>query len=131
MFVKSITGDTVTIAMLSGHAISIPPEGREIPEQFIRAVLTSGKVIAVESAGVTAAERMAMESSQAAEEMDALKIEVIKGAIKAALNAGDQSFLTAAGIPDARKLDSMTGTKVTAAERDRAWAELLAEAQSE
>lgn len=131
MFVKSITGDTVTIAMLSGHAISIPPEGREIPEQFIRAVLTSGKVIAVESAGATAAERMAMESRPPLEEMDPAKIEVIKATIKSALNAGDKSFLTAAGIPDARKLESMTGAKVTAAERDRAWAELLAEAQAE
>ena len=131
MFVKSITGDTVTIAMLSGHAISVPPEGREIPEQFIRAVLTSGKVIAVESGGVAAAERMTKEPTLPAEDIDPAKIEVIKGAIKSALNSGDKSFLTAAGIPDARKLESMTGTKVTAAERDRAWAELLAEAQAE
>jgi len=131
MFLKSITGETVAVALTSGHAISIPVEGREVPQAFIADALKTGQVAMVErKEPAKAAEPKSAAAKLTAEptELDDAKIDAIKTAITTALDAGDESFLTTGGIPDARKLDTMLGVKVSAAERDRAWSEILAEA---
>lgn len=133
MKMRSIDGSVVSVALLTGHAISIGPEAREIPPLFISEAVKTGRVTMVESGDESdiAKQEMVAAKSAAGDSrgQDPIKIEQIKTAIKKALEAGDESFLTAANIPDARKLDSMTGMKVSAAERDQAWAELQAEAE--
>lgn len=135
MKMKSIDGSVVSVALLTGHAISIGPEGRIVPPLFIAEAVKTGRVTMVESgdgSDVGKQEMLAAKSAAGASQgQDPIKIEQIKTAIKKALESGDESFLTAAGVPDARKLDSMTGMKVSAAERDQAWAELQAEADEE
>lgn len=124
MFLKAITSEPVIVSLTTGHAIAIPAEGREVPAAFVADALKTGQVVSVERT-VPAAVAL----TAAASEADSLaKIEAIKTAIKAALEADDKSLFTAAGLPDARKLDKMVGAPVSAAERDAAWAALQAEA---
>lgn len=124
MFMKSITGKPVHVALISGHSILIPPEGREVPPELVSDVLKSGHVAAVERAKTA----QATDEAQAVDGAQDGKLERIKAAIKAALDAGDESFLTDKGIPDARKLEKLVGEPVSAAERDAAWKALQSEA---
>lgn len=44
MFVKPGRGKAVHVALLSGHALVVPPEGREIPQGFAAAAMAAGCV---------------------------------------------------------------------------------------
>ncbi len=134
MFMKSITGEPVHVGLISGHSIVITPEGRDVPPLLIGEVLKSGKVATVERVhvgqdGAPSADALALIGAQQTAQGE--KNARIKDAIKNALDAGDETFMSEKGIPDARKLDKLVGEPVSAAERDRAWAELQAEAAGE
>lgn len=133
MFMKSITSDLVHVALLTGHAITIPPEGREVPDAFVADALKTGQVTAVEQAReAKPKQEMAQKQSETtAPALDpAEKNELLKKIIKDALNSGDDSIFVASGNTiDARKLAGLAGVPVSAAERDLAWSELAVEAE--
>ena len=129
MFLVATTPSPVSVALTTGHAIAIDTEGRWVPPHFIAAAFQTGRV----APGIAPAEGLeanAPQGSTGSAEHDSqqAKIHQIKEAIKLALESGDESFLTAAGIPDSRKLDALVGVRVSAQERDQAWAELQVEA---
>lgn len=143
MWLESIDENAVHVALTSGHALTIPQGGREVPEMFVAEALRTGRVVRAHRPGpggagapaAVAAEKTArakpeQPAAQARDDAQA-KTERIKDAIKRALDAGDESFLNAKGLPDARKLDSMVGEPVSAAERDVAWTALQAEADAD
>lgn len=134
-------GHSAHVALLTGHAITIPPEGRFVPEMFLTAAarvarqMTAEEIAAVAPTDPQPEEQKPEDPKQqgiAAAKDPALeggieKIERLKAVIRNALESGDTSFMTAAGIPDARKLDKLLGEPVSAAERNQAWSELQIE----
>lgn len=139
MFLVATTPDPVSVALTTGHAIAIDSNGRMVPPHFIAAAFQTGRV----APGIAPTEVPAQDGFEtpiphgktdttgpAEHEAQQAKIQQIKEAIKRALESGDESFLTAAGIPDSRKLDALVGVRVSAQERDQAWAELQVEAQN-
>ncbi|MDY0036728.1 MAG: hypothetical protein RBS05_12535 [Zoogloea oleivorans] len=132
-------GYSAHVALLSGHAICIPPEGRFVPDMFLQAAakvaipMTDGEIEGTAQSDPKPEEQKPEEAGQqealadAADESGIDKIARLKSAIRSALDAGDTSFMTAAGIPDARKLDRLLGESVSAAERNQAWSEMQAE----
>lgn len=42
---RSPTGDPIRVCLLSGHAIEVGPEGREVPDMFISHVLAAGALL--------------------------------------------------------------------------------------
>lgn len=124
MFLKSVSEEPVIVSLTTGHAICISAEGREVPPAFVADALKTGQVVTVERTQPAAV----VLASAVSDADDIAKLEAIKTAIKAALEADDKSLFTAAGLPDARKLDKMVGAPVSAAERDAAWSALQAEA---
>lgn len=145
MFLQPIRKEEVHVPLTTGHSIVIPAEGRDVPEAFIDDAMKTGRVTmnrhgVARAANATAAvptETVALKSGgdeqpppagdEAPISADA-KNELIKNAIKAALEADDTSLFLKSGLPDARKLDAVVQMPVSAAERNRAWTELQAEA---
>lgn len=144
MWMKPKNGLAARVALLSSHVIMIPPEGRDVPEMFVKAAgdvataMSEDEIAAVQKPkGDTGAGKaepdpplpsLLSKGDQSVEEPGG-KIERIKAAIKAALEAGDDSIMTSSGVPDARKLDRLVGEPVSAAERNQAWEELKVEAE--
>lgn len=44
MFVQPGNSKAVHVALLSGHALVVPPEGREIPDEFVAEAMNAGCV---------------------------------------------------------------------------------------
>jgi hypothetical protein len=112
MKLKSPTDETLHVALLSGHAIAIGPEGRDVPRLFLQAAFIAGAVHcgAQEETAATANGRM----------------ESIKQGIREMLEQGAE--LTGAGLPNRKALSAAVGFAVESAELGDAWSELVAEA---
>jgi hypothetical protein len=126
-----IAGQSVHVALRNGQAIVIPPEGRDVPDMFqVAARAFADPAPAAHQAPEPVVVAVSSPTQQAliSDELSGEKVARIKAAIKQALDAGDESFLTRSGMPDARKLDKLVGEPVSGKERDLAWAELSAEA---
>lgn len=121
MKLKSPGEKPVHVALTSGHAICIGPEGREVPQMFRRQALADGAI----PVGVTAEELD--DSPPAPTEKD--KAGILDREIKLFLEGDDPSnFVAGTGLPNRKKLSSAAGWNVTAEELEAAWAKIEAEA---
>jgi len=117
MKLKSPTDTPVQVALLSGHAISIGPEGRDVPRFFLRDALIAGAVMCDGHSSVIEAP---------CEEDEGERMARIRETIKTMLEDGCE--LTRAGLPNRNDLSRLAGFYVSADELAEAWRELEAEA---
>lgn len=108
----------MSIAMLSGHTISISHEeqGTEVPAVFRREALARGCV----PVGVDLGDdkKSAPETKTAAEK----RIAAIRAGMEKMLDSDDESAFGEDGKPDIKKLEKISGVKsISAAERDEVW----------
>lgn len=120
MRLKSPTEKPVHIALLSGHAITIGPEARDVPVMFRRDALAKGCL----PEGVSAAELNAVEQAPTEKDKPAL----LDAAIKTMLEGNNQDDFTGAGLPNRKKISAIVGWNVTAEDLTAAWQKVEAEA---
>lgn len=115
MKLKSPTNKVVHVALLNGHAITIGPDGRDVPKEFVKEALIRGAIPAgeqVEESADTSGERM----------------KVIIDGIKTMLASAPEKF-TAEGLPNRKTLAQVVGFQVSAEEVASAMVALESEAQ--
>lgn len=120
MRLKSPTEKPVHIALLSGHAITIGPEARDVPVMFRRDALAKGCL----PEGVSAAELNAVEQAPTEKDKPAL----LDAAIKTMLEGNNPDDFTGAGLPNRKKISAIVGWNVTAEDLTAAWQKVEAEA---
>ncbi|NMG64368.1 hypothetical protein GPA19_05335 [Azoarcus indigens] len=112
MKLKSPTDEPIHVALLSGHAITIGPEARDVPVQFRRDALAKGAI----PEGVTAADL----DAEDAPPTDSTKQALIVAAIKMLIET-DEDALTDAGLPNRKKLAAVAGFPISAEDLIAAW----------
>jgi hypothetical protein len=115
MRLKSPTYTPVHVALLSGHTISVGPEGYDVPAMFRKDALINGCIPCTGEAIEVAAPPST--SKTHAEQL-------VEG-IKKYLEEGHE--LTGAGLPNRKVLGEAVGFPVTAVALEAAWAELKKE----
>lgn len=121
MRLKSPTEKPIHVALLSGHAITIGPEGRDVPVMFRREAFANGAL----PEGVDEAD-LDRDVPDAGPDRN----ERLKAVIKEMLESGDEDALTGAGIPNRRKVSALAGWSVSVKELTAAWHEIEAEAKA-
>lgn len=116
MFLKSPTAASIHVALLSGHAIQIGPEGREVPEMFKQKAFEKGAQIATQDA-----------SEETEETISAERLALLVAGIKTMLTDFPDQF-TAAGLPNRKKLAAVVGSSVSETELAAAWVAVNSEA---
>lgn len=123
MKLKSPTAEPVQVALLSGHIIRIPHEGREVPQRFLQDAFKAGCLpVGVDIEDVA--------GSVAGQDESAGKTRggIIRDAIKAMLEAGAE--MTAAGLPNLKELSKVAGFTVERNEMVDAWNAVQEEASA-
>lgn len=118
MFLKSRTTEPVQVALLSGHCILVPPEGRQVPRMFLDEAFRCGCIPVQVQADVL--------GGQGPQE-DADRSDLIKNAMKAMIERGEP--MTQQGLPNLKTLATEVGFVVTKEECVNLFAELVAEAE--
>ena len=114
MKLKSPTDEPVQVALLSGHIIRIPPEGREVPQRFLQDAFKAGCLpVSVDASSVQEEDAGNDEGS------GKTRGEIITGAIKTLLESGAE--MTAAGLPNLKELSKVAGFTVERNEMVDAW----------
>ena len=114
MKLKSPTDEPVQVALLSGHIIRIPHEGREVPQRFLQDAFKAGCLpVSVDTGAIQGGADVGGESS------GKTRGEIIIGAIKTLLESGAE--MTAAGLPNLKELSKVAGFTVERNEMVDAW----------
>lgn len=116
MKLKSPTEEPIHVALLSGHAIVIGPEGRDTPKEFIRDAMIKGALPAEMSVSDIDTEAGGPDRMQS----------IVSG-IKTMLESAPDKF-TAEGLPNRKTLAQIVGFQVSAEEAAAAMKLLEAEA---
>lgn len=111
MKLKSPTATPIHVALLSGEAIQIGPEPRDVPTQFRRPALAAGAV----PEGVDPED---LESKAAAPNQKG-DMEKLKEAL--AVMKTDGTKLNGAGMPDLKHVQKVVGWSVSKVELTEAW----------
>ena len=112
MRLKSPGDEPVKVGLLSGHIINIPPEGREVPQRFIKEAFQAGCLPAeVDSKKVG--------GQKDDEPTGKERQELIVDAIKAMLESG--ANMTTEGMPNLKQLSKDVGFTVNRKEMIDAW----------
>lgn len=107
---KTPTDQPVTIALLTGHTITIQPDGStDVPAMFRKAAVSAE------------CEPLGMDVTEVNPGTQATNADLLKAAIEKMVEKDDETDFTGAGKPDAAKLSALVGFNVTAKERDAAW----------
>jgi len=104
----------ISVALLSGDTICIPPEGREVPPRFRKAALAAGCIV------------VGVDVEPPKENREPTKGEIIRAAIEKMLDSDEEGAFGADGKPSVKVLSRECGFNVSAAERDEAWAAVQA-----
>jgi len=118
MKLKSPTDQPMQVGLLSGHCISVPPEGRDVPQMFIAEALKCGCL----PEGVSAEEA----KGKAPDPQGADRTGLISAAVKKMLEDG--CSLTGAGLPHIKEVSKAAGFTVSAVELTEVWRKLEEEA---
>ena len=116
MELKSPTDEPISFALLSGHGIRIGPEGREVPQMFIKEAFAHGAI----PVGVDASEFSESESGNSGESQPE---EILIDGIKKMLVENAKDF-TGAGLPNRNVLSGIVGWNVSVQELSAAWAKV-------
>lgn len=120
MKLKSLGDKTTQVALLSGHCIVVPPEGRDVPQMFVSEALRCGCVpMGIEEDDVKPAGNVP-EGKE--------KGQIIVDGIKAMLEA--DCNLTGAGLPNLKDLAKQVGFTVSREEMVAAWDVIQKEAEA-
>lgn len=121
MKLKSPKETHIQVALLSGHCLVVPPEGREIPQMFVQEAFKQGCV---------PMETDVEEFNRAVNETQAKsKKEIVTAAVKQMLEEGDK--LTGTGMPNLLALSRLVGMQVTKEELVEIMQELEKEVKPE
>lgn len=107
------------ISLTSGHTANVTAEGTELSAIFHKEAIARGCSL----------EPSAAKTKTTDEGFD--REGAIREAIEDMVDAQDEGDWTNGGLPDVRAIEKRVGFKVTAAERDSAWAEISEKADSE
>lgn len=123
MKLKSPTETPVKVALLSGHIINVPPEGREVPQKFLADAFKAGCL----PAEVDASEVNEIGSDEPSGKD---RNEIIVESIKQMLEDGAE-MTASTGMPNLKDLSRVAGFTVNRNELVDAWNSLQAEAGKE
>lgn len=108
---KSPTSDKLMVSLLSGHCLTLTPDGVNVPPHFRREVIAAGGI----PVGVDTGEQ------DPPDENAKQRQKVILNGIDKLLDGDDAAAFNGDGKPDLRKLSAVTGFNVSRSERDEAW----------
>lgn len=111
---KTPGSEPIMIGLTSGHTLTILPTGTDTPVIFRKAALERGCV------------PVGIEVEAGSAGTGPTKAQVIEAAIEKLLNGDDEGAFTGDGRPNADKLSEAAGFKISASERDAAWADYQA-----
>lgn len=115
MKLKSPTDEPIHVALLSGHSIRIPPEGRDVPEMFRRDAFAAGAIpVTASIADFSAPEEEAIDDS---------KLALLIAGVQKMLVENAEDF-TGAGLPNRKVLSGIVGWNVSVQELSAAWAKV-------
>lgn len=120
MKLKSPSIIAIHVALTSGHAITIGPEGRDVPQMFIKDAFSKGAIPA----------EMEAEDFSGKEQENSIekpKEELLQDGIKRMLVENAEDF-TGAGLPNRKVLSGIVGWNVSAPELADAWAKVQEQA---
>ena len=109
---KSPSSEPLHIALLSGHAIVIQPDGTEVPALFQKEAIARGAVpLGIEEAAPLAGQTFS-------------RAQAIADGINSMLDGDEEDNFTNDGKPDLRKLRAIVGFHVAREEADKIFAEI-------
>lgn len=112
---KSPSDEPMHIALTSGHAIVIEPEGSEVPAIFHKEAIARGAIpFGIEEAAPLAGQNFD-------------RAQVIRDAMNKMLDSADEDSFTKDGKPDLRKLRAMVGFGIDREEADKLFSEVTAD----
>ena len=119
MQLKSPIATPIHVALTNGHAITIGPEGRDVPPMFTKEAFAKGAIPAEMNAEqFVAQDRNDTDPSQA---------EMLIAGVKKMLVDNPDDF-TGSGLPNSKVLSGIVGWNVSAEELAIAWEQVQAEA---
>jgi hypothetical protein len=108
---KSPSSEAVTVVLITGHSISVPAGGRDLPVQFRREALARGCVpVGVE-----------LDDEPESDPNESTRMNLIVEGIEKMLDSDTPGAFKADGKPDGRRLSQIVGFTVTREQRDLAW----------
>lgn len=119
MQLKSPTITPIHVALTNGHAITIGPDGRDVPQMFIKDAFANG--------AIPAESDVEQFIAQEKNDTDPSTAEMLVAGVKKMLTENPDDF-TGSGLPNRKVLSGIVGWNVSAQELEVAWAQVQAEA---
>ena len=119
MQLKSPHTESLCVSLTNGTGLRIPPEGREVPQEFLKAAFAEGAI----PVGVDAEEFGEQKSPPLGDD----KLDLLVAGVKKMLVENQDDF-TGAGLPNRKVLSSIVGWNVSVQELSEAWAKVQEQA---
>lgn len=119
MKLKSPHSEPLCVSLTNGTGLRIPPEGRDVPQEFLKAAFAEGAIPAEVDAGEFGEKTPEMIGDD--------KMDLLVSGIKTMLTEKPEDF-TGAGLPNRKVLSGIVGWNVSVQEVSAAMAKVNEEA---